>query len=76
MKKAAELTESERKWVEELERVLLRCPPRLSLLTIGDRWLAVLDERIAQTIDLHDGKYAPADVATVYSKCKIHGVSG
>lgn len=67
---------TERRWVSDLERLLLRAPPRLSLLTIGDRSLIVLDEEVARTIDLHDGKWAQADLGHVRSECLIHGVSG
>lgn len=69
-------TPAEARWIRDLERVLLRCPPTLELLTIGDRGLAVLDAATAKGIDLHDGRHAVADVGHARAACRIHGVSG
>ena len=67
---------AEKRWVAELERVLLRCPPTLSLMTIGDRELVVLD-RARELENLHDGRAEWSGIAltSARSGCKIHGCS-
>jgi len=71
------LTPQERAWVRRLARVLADCPARLELLTVGDRWLAVVDAAGASSGDLHDGAAGTRgiELATVHGP-RIHGVSG
>lgn len=74
-----ELTEDERKWLASLRRLAQKQPESLSLLTTGDRYLIVLDEAAVKADgnpDLHDGAHEPFDLATIYFKNPIHGVSG
>ena len=48
------LSPEERRWVQRLERILMDCPPRLELVTIGDRGLDVITNERG-TEDIHDG---------------------
>lgn len=71
------LSPEERRWVQRLERILMDCPPRLELVTIGDRGLDVITNERG-TEDIHDGGMETRGIrlASVRSKCPIHGVSG
>lgn len=71
------LTPAERRWVADLQEVLLRCPPGLELVTIGDARLTVIDKAKAH-LSLHDGigNLNGANLCRVNSRCRIHGVSG
>lgn len=71
-----QLTKKERAWVDELERVLLACPRRLELVTVGDRNLRVVDRTDARNSDLADGAVVNIKLAFIRSGCGIHGVSG
>ena len=74
------LTKEERKWIKDLERVLLRAPPRLELYTIGDAGLSVFTNEFGtdgpdNIEDCHttgDGR----GLGTIRSACKIHGLCG
>ena len=70
------LTLAERRWIHRLQRVLLDCPPGLSLMTIGDAQLSVID-RVRESEDLGWGaaQEAGIELASIRSGCKIHGVS-
>lgn len=73
----APLSAEEKRWVRDLERVLLRAPERLALIAIGDKDLSVFSAEHG-TDDIHDG-HASRDgrvLASVRSGCVIHGVSG
>jgi hypothetical protein len=72
------LTEDEARWVRSLERILLRAPSRLELLTIGDRGLSVVDRDGARLSTLCDGAARDDGIvlADIRSRCIIHGVSG
>lgn len=73
------LTEEERNWIASLRRVAKKQPESLSLLTIGGRYLIVLDEaavKVDGNPDLHDALHEPYDLATIYFNNAIHGVSG
>ncbi|MBH2791562.1 hypothetical protein I5L37_10075 [Serratia marcescens] len=48
----AELTAAERKWLNEVQKVLNRCPStRLGFFTIGDKDVFVYDKRLDKQID-------------------------
>ncbi len=74
------LTKEERRWIRDLERVLLRTPKRLELYTIGDRDLTVFtnefgtdgEDSIVDCAPGHDGR----SLAHVKSACPIHGLCG
>jgi hypothetical protein len=75
------LTAAERKWVTQLEKVLLACPSsRLQLVTIGDPTLTVTDYgvELSEGLDIHDGKAHRNGLALadINSKPSIAGVSG
>jgi hypothetical protein len=77
----APLTVKEQVWIARLDEVLNTCPTtRLALVTIGDRWVHVIDNGITKKydIELHDGKADGNGVvlANVDGKVQIHGVSG
>mgnify|MGYP006324234661 CR=1 FL=1 len=38
------LSRAERKWIDDLQAVLARCPRRLELVTIGDASLQVIED--------------------------------
>lgn len=74
------LSAEEKRWVRDLERVLLRTPERLELYTIGDRDLTVFTNEFGT-----DGKDSIVDcapgndgrsLAHVKSACPIHGLCG
>lgn len=75
------LTLAERAWIIRLDKCLKNCPSkRLALVTIGDSWMHVIDDKIARKydFDLHDGLAGRnglvlADVSGVVT---VHGVSG
>jgi len=72
------LSRTERKWIDDLQAVLARCPRRLELVTIGDPSLQVIDGSLARGVDLHDG-LARANglvLADIAGGPKVHGVSG
>ena len=71
------LTRVERRWIDDLQAVLARCPARLELVTIGDATLEVIDRDHAGG-DLHDGAAERRGIvlATVDGACRVHGVSG
>ncbi|EMK1274663.1 hypothetical protein V8M30_000246 [Serratia marcescens] len=47
----AELTAAERKWLNEVQKVLNRCPStRLGFFTIGDKDVFVYDKRLDKQI--------------------------
>ena len=76
-----QLTKSEKAWVKRLEKVLMSCPERLGLYTIGDKHLAVYDARFvrANDIDYDDSNrewWGKADVAYVNSAVFIDGLAG
>lgn len=72
------LSAAERRWVDELQAVLARCPRRLELVTIGGADLDVIDGVAGRGLDLHDGLAAKQGLvlATVRGGPKVHGVSG
>ncbi|CAI0822590.1 Uncharacterised protein [Serratia entomophila] len=48
----AKLTKAEKKWLDELQEVLNRCPSkRLGFYTIGDPYLGVIDASRLQEIE-------------------------
>lgn len=48
----AELTAAERKWLNDVQKVLNRCPStRLGFFTIGDKDVFVYDKRLDKQID-------------------------
>ena len=48
----AKLTKAEKKWLDELQEVLNRCPSdRLGFFTIGDKDVFVYDKRLDKQID-------------------------
>lgn len=50
----AELTKEERKWLNDVQKVLNRCPSkRLGFYTIGDPTIYVYDRSKDQEIDAH-----------------------
>lgn len=72
------LSFAERRWVDELQAVLARCPRRLELVTIGDPSLRVIDGSLARGVDLHDGLAEKNGLvlAFIAGGPKVHGVSG
>lgn len=68
----------EREWIVSLEKVLMRCPKRIELVTTGDACLHVVDKDGASQSELCDGSAARDGIvlADVMSACLIHGVSG
>lgn len=49
-----ELTAAERKWLNDVQRVLNRCPSkRLGFATMGDRDVTVYDTSFSQAIEDH-----------------------
>ena len=75
--KVPRLTAAEKRWIARLEKVLLDCPDRLELVTVGDPCLQVVDADGARESELCDGA-AHVDgivLADIQSACIIHGVS-
>jgi len=72
------LSRAERKWIDDLQSVLARCPKRLELMTHGDPSLTVIDGPLGQDVDLHDGLAQANGVvlAVIVGGPKVHGVSG
>jgi len=74
------LSEKEKAWMRRLEKVLLACPDRLVLQTVGDPDLAVIDKNIVEkySLDTEDNKANEHGVVVghVSSGCQIWGVSG
>ena len=76
--KVKPLTKAERRWVDDLQAVLARCPKRLELVTIGDPSLRVIDGIASRGLELHDRWIAEQglELARITGGPKIHGVSG
>lgn len=79
--KIKQLTITERKWVNRLEKVLCSCPTgRIALLTIGDNDLTIVDGEYVKKYNLEvcDGCAEENGVvlARVKSRPDIWGVSG
>ncbi|MGO4744032.1 hypothetical protein [Serratia quinivorans] len=54
----AKLTKAEKKWLEELQEVLNRCPSKnLGFYTIGDPVLYVYDRRKEQQLDDYQDRH-------------------
>jgi hypothetical protein len=74
------LSKKEEAWMRKLEKVLMSCPPRLGLSTIGDAQLSVYDRIIAEKYDLelHDGLQESQGIylGEVHSSVNIDGISG
>ena len=75
------LTPEERAWADELQSVLLRVPPGLSLMTYGDHYLMIIDEAACKKHGIehiHDGGAGRhgVELTTIKSGCGIHGCSG
>ncbi len=61
------LTGQEKIWVRRLEAVLLDCPHRLGLYTVGDRYLTVFDALAYETV-------APPASHTIGSVLSAHNL--
>ena len=74
----APLSRVERRWIDELQAVLARCPKRLELVTIGDPRLSIIDGIAGRGLDLEDGKAHKQGLvlADIVGGPKVHGVSG
>ena len=72
------LSRAERKWIDDLQAVLARCPRRLELVTIGAPSLQVIDGPLSRNVDLHDGlaRKNGLVLADIDGGPKVHGVSG
>jgi len=54
---AEPLTQAERKWLKDLQRVLDRCPStRLGFFTIGDPEVTVIDQPATDTFEREHGE--------------------
>jgi hypothetical protein len=73
----APLTAAERQWCEKLEKVLLACPKRLAMYTMGDSNLVVVDAAAADAGDIHDSKAYDGGfaLASIESGCQIHATT-
>jgi hypothetical protein len=71
------MTPAEKRWVAELEAILLRCPPGLELATTGDQSLTVLDKAKSH-LSFEDGigDLNGVNIGRVRAGCRIHGISG
>jgi hypothetical protein len=74
------LSKKEEAWMKRLEKVLLSCPPRLGLSTMGDPCLSIYDRIVAEKygLELQDGLQEQQGIylGTVWSSVNIDGVSG
>lgn len=71
------LSDIEKKWINELQKTLSRCPHRLELVTGGDPRLLVVDRNGAKQSEICDGA-AERDgivLAIVSGGPVVHGVS-
>lgn len=74
-------TAAEKKWMDELQRVLLKAPPGIGLATMGDPRLYVYDAAAAKRYGIehiYDGGIEEhgLSLGTVRSAVKIDGVTG
>ncbi|HGW6120853.1 hypothetical protein ACUND9_11355 [Serratia sp. IR-2025] len=83
----AKLTKAEKKWLDELQEVLNRCPSKnLGFYTIGDPRLHVYDLRKEQQIDdhmdrhnhdfCHAAKVVDADHCDLWFPAQVHSTAG
>ena len=74
------LTAKEKAWIKRAEKVLMACPKRFMLQTIGDPSLTVVDADVVKkyNIETHDGLAGRNGVEIAHIDCAvpIHGVSG
>jgi len=72
----AALSRKEEAWINRLAKCLAACPPRLELLTAGDR-LAIVDKDGAKRSELSDGAANTDGVLLAYLRVGpiCHGVS-
>lgn len=65
------LTEAERKWLKDVQRVLNRCPStRLGFYTIGDREITVIDQDETNSFEELNGWGDKADYCTLVNKAE------
>jgi len=74
------LSKEEKAWLRKLEKVLMACPPRIVLQTIGDPCLEAVDKYIQEKYDIEtcDGGAQSSGICLgeIRSACQIWGVSG